>query len=382
MIYKKGVNFMKLRPGYVLLGVLISLIIIAILLFITVRPDKLKEKAIFESNAKDIVHRAKLYASMYTPISSDKREYVVFGFGNEQTENHTLLDTDIEFDDLQAGKVIILKDGTIEATFYSKNLCATYNHTTGEIEVKEYDSTCILPSLKEETLVPETEISLDSDTVKYLTYPYEIYTIPASNRKLELYALDSYTINHFPMETRLGQAFDYYNFEVYKVYDKWINEVPKTNISKDYSRITVNPVTKEDIKKAFSYYWGPDTEFQLLSFKTDFTTEATCNTENCSLTLPYGIGGAAIGNYKTVVNIPFKATTQGEKLYIYEYVGFESHNVETGSQFYYDIEHKNIIKDITAQEQLINHSENLKQYRYTFKKHSDGKYYFEKGEWL
>lgn len=356
------------------------LFIIIVVVFVTQfqkHNEKLKQKELKEE-VLYLVKNAKL--NQAGNILDSDASISEYGFGKLETANHGKLDLGRASKQYTGGKIIVHINGKIEATFYNDKWCATYNHTTGDVHIKDYDATCVLPTKGSST---EKEVSLDSDLIKNLKYPY---MEPAQNsrlNKMKFYEKKSYSASDLTIEQKLSIAFDYNIYVKEWIYDQY----EEKNISWEIDFLEIDPVLDNRMQEYFHSFWGPDSTYKANSFTSTFGTKATYmpDSKTYQVMIPYGVGIDEGGpSFTEIITVPYKATTKGDTLFLYEYGYYRKCTGIDACTFYQDYTLNDVITKTEDINQEINPSDfpTVKQYRYTFKRASDNNYYFEKGEWL
>lgn len=376
------------------IGLCVILLVISPIIHILITMEtKRALKEGFEDQCYGVISHAQLTYGENLLIPGFQKKTTVYDFGKDKTADSQQLGYTGSTKYIDGGRIIVSENGDVQATFYNEDWCSTYNPQTKEMDTKKYDATCELPTVmtdnEEENNTPPTntekEVSLDSDLIKNLHYPYQEFDIPSSEDayKTDYYKLGSYSRDAFTMQQKIAIAFDHYKFVVEDFYHK--NEMD------DYSKINLENntydlglISDDTMKTYFAHFWGPDTIYEPTNFTSSFYSKGIYTDGNYQITIPYGIGGAiGPGDYLLVRTIPYKAIIKDNELIIYEYAYFEKYYYESDKYFFY--KNNSLTESIlgaTTREQVEQNKESLNQYRTIFKLHSDGKYYFEKGEWL
>lgn len=223
------------------------------------------------------------------------------------------------------------------------------------------------------------EISLSDPIITSLVYPTD-----ASVRSAAIKSTWSYKNINVSQISRADMMFDAATYVKYTSTEK----------NNEY----LNVYSASEIEKNFKKIYGPDTAYSNANIVSDESCVITdYNEKDNTYTASSGCGGDSC-NFKDVVSKIYKAEKDPNEEYIYVYSytqkveGKCDSNFETIETYLVD---KNDTKTKTLYtEDAGQYSEKYKStinemidnkevetYKWTFKKQSDGKYYFYSGEW-
>ncbi len=223
------------------------------------------------------------------------------------------------------------------------------------------------------------EISLSDPIITSLVYPTD-----ASVRSAAIKSTWSYKNINVSQISRADMMFDAATYVKYTSTEK----------NNEY----FNVYSASEIEKNFKKIYGPDTTYSNANIVSDESCVITdYNEKDNTYTSSSGCGGDSC-NFKDVVSKIYKAEKDPNEEYIYVYSytqkveGKCDSNFETIETYLVD---KNDTKTKTLYtEDAGQYSEKYKStinemidnkevetYKWTFKKQSDGKYYFYSGEW-
>lgn len=257
----------------------------------------------------------------------------------------------------------------------------------------------------------QKEIDVNSDLVKDLVYP----TIHSNFKDSVInYVLTTENIKNYSMKDKILAASS--NVEVVKGYCKYStvdDEVKLTDFTSDesvskndHSYNICNSFDGNLIESNFKKMFGPDTEYiaQTLTYKG---TKGGCflpssyDKENNKYYAYSACGGAFTA--PKYLSKTYKAVQTNNYLYIYDYAIIEWIDLWTEGRGYYvfkdDKEYNNFVtanynNSVVDESNMYSTEEEIKSsfdemiakkeaktYIWTFKKQSDGKYYFDSGKW-
>lgn len=246
------------------------------------------------------------------------------------------------------------------------------SNSNNDNNIKENDTS---NEQKEENVIKE--ISINDSLITSLVYPKDD-VIGIGHKSAKNWYYKNITIDTFGRTNMMQNAA--YDLESKHVYDE--------------NGTAVNIYSAKEIENNFRKIYGPDTNY----YNGDFSEgDISCliskyNIEDDTYLAYSGCGGASVSYIEQIAKT-YKAEQEQDNIYVYEYVQsvsvapvdinnsdskaivklLDQNNKEKGITIDYD-NYANTVY------QMMNNGE-VSTYKWTFKKQSDGKYYFYSGAW-
>lgn len=264
---------------------------------------------------------------------------------------------------------------------------------------------------KKEDTNTTKELDINSELVKNLVYPKSNSEMYSSIQNVDIMD-DLYpqtTYSNFVLKEDYASSYDIWK-KIAASLEKYIGDkvdcyyyghsfslTPADNLGKGICKRTSEEIINRDMQKVF----GPDSDYNI-----DNSSETYCgyplfyDSETKSYYGPQACGGAYFVSFKPILKT-YKAELIGDYLYVYDYalINYITSSVDNGTISLlfdsYDAYQKyentkstesaiaSVASEKEAQsklEELIN-SGKANTYIWTFKKQSDGKYYYYSSKW-